>query len=219
MKNLSANSYFNGISFSTSKKSARAIVNKNGTYRIEKADLAILTLYEKIIIWFYIITSTSLICFSIFKTKNVKIIIGNFIFCVIFYMHILSFISGIFLSIFKPEFKKYHAAEHKIINYIKKYDKIPTLEEAKKESRFCATCTSIKTFYKVILGITWIILLYSTLPILINLSIFFFVHLITQLLYSIHAFTLLQLVITSTNCEDRHIMIGLSVLNELETKN
>lgn len=220
MKNLSANSYFNGISFSNSKKHARAIVNKNGTYQIFQADSSILTLYEKIIIWFYIITSIFIILFSILKTKNIKIVIGNFIFCLYFYLHIISFISGIFLSIFKPEFRKFHSAEHKIINFLKKYDKIPTLQEAKNESRFCTTCTSIPNFFRVLLGITWLLLLYSSMSLLHAFTLFIFLYLIIHFLYRTHIFILLQLILTSPKCEDKHILIGISVLNNvvLESK-
>lgn len=216
MKNLSANSYSNGISFSNSKKSTRAIVNKNGTFQIVKTDLIVLTLYQKCIIWFYLLSSISIIFLSIFKAKNIKIIIGNSIFCIFFYLHIISFISGIFLSIFKPEFRKYHSAEHKIVNYLKKYNKIPTLQEAKKESRFCTTCQSIKNFYKVLLGITWIILLYSNIPLLVKILIFILSYLLINLLYKTNIFIFLQFVFTSPKCTDKHIEIGLAILNELE---
>lgn len=216
MKNLRANSFFNGISFSNSKQFARTIVNKDGTYKTQKSNTFILTLSEKIIIEFYLITSIFIILFSIFKLNNLEVIIGNSIFCFFFYLPCISFFSSIYFSIFRSESRKYHSAEHKIINFIKEYNKIPTLEEAKKESRFCTTCTSLKYTKKFLLGIIWIILLYSNLQLLHKVIFFSLLYLVIHILYRINIFVFLQFIFTSPKVSDKHIIIGISTLQELQ---
>lgn len=50
----------------------------------------------------------------------------------------------------KRQLAKYHGAEHKVIMaYNKKHD-IPTLEEAKKTSRFAKECSSMRLFNQVV---------------------------------------------------------------------
>lgn len=51
------------------------------------------------------------------------------------------------------DFARYHAAEHKICNAYDKYQRLPTLEEIKKESRFSKYCGSMESSRKIIFSL------------------------------------------------------------------
>lgn len=221
MKNiiLKGISYFNGISFKNQTTCTRAIVKKDGTYTIIKSNSLIHDFSEKIILGFHLISSIFIMLFSILKIKNIEIILGNFIFCIFFYLPSILTIYAILCSILKPEVRKYHTAEHKILNFFTKHNRFPTLKEIKKvkeESRFCTDCSSVNSTRKSLSGIIWMILLYSNLEFLNKIIIFSIAYLVFHLIAKINILLYLQFITTSPKNCDAHILIGISTLQELQ---
>lgn len=167
---------------------------------------------KKVIIFDIILIIFSIIGFAF--NKNFFLILAAMYFCV--------FVSSNFLNILKISYDmkvkkenkvtaKLHAAEHMLLNAYEKLQRVPTLEEAKKFSRFYKNCKSAKFFsfrfmIPSIFSVAIVIAEYNPL-------IAVMIELLSLVLFS--SATFLQVLVTSKP-SDKELKLAIEGLKQFE---
>lgn len=106
---------------------------------------------------------------------------------------------------------KFHAAEHMVLNAYEKFHRIPTLEEAKKCSRFYKNCESSITLAWCFIFCIIIIVMATIFPYKIFICLIILLLLPLLLPY----LTFLQFIVTSKPCDDE-IKLAIEGLRQFE---
>lgn len=162
---------------------------------------------------FWLIINVFLAILAI-STKQITIMLSSILF--------ITFISKEFfvllLSIFSIDrkTKKYHAAEHMVINAYIQYERIPTLEEVRNFSRFSPTCGSTYQFKKILTIFPWIIFLCISsklTPLIIYILVWICTFVFTMLVIKTDIVKFLQIFLTSKPC-DRELEVAIAGIKE-----
>lgn len=110
--------------------------------------LTFLTCFILIITLFMLFYST---CYTISNNLLFSCIIGTFFSCLIYLVYIFYLFYLVYTPLINLSVKNNHSAEHMIVNFIEKYQKLPiTMQELQKSSRFNSNCGGIKDFISFI---------------------------------------------------------------------
>ena len=128
-------------------KGLEKFIDYLGTYNEEENTLN----KKRIIIFYVLIIILSIVLYVCFK--NFGFLIASMYFLAFVFRDLYEFINEVPLLRKKDKhgysIAKFHGAEHKVVNAYNKLERIPTLEEAKKFSRFSKLCGSRTIIYSM----------------------------------------------------------------------
>ncbi len=115
---------------------------------------------------------------------------------------------------------RYHSAEHMTISAYERLQRIPTIEEVKKESRFCKTCGSRFTINNLainLLVVIYMMLFASRLPFVVYVSIGIALIAIMEVICTKGGLRFFQILVTSkpTNEEIEVAIAGLREIDKI----
>lgn len=220
MYDIKGCSFTNGISFSNSKFETKVTVLEENIIDINNLNDSKRTPFQKKFIIIYLVSSIFIILFSILYTKNILITISSILYCLYAHTSTLAILSHIIIGIIKPDYKKFHGAEHKVLNYYKVKKCAPKIEELSTYSRFSSTCGSIGQTFKSIYGIIFLYISFKFLEdnILLALGLMIASFGVCFILDIFNIFVFMQLFITSKP-DKKHLSVAVMALeNHLNSR-
>jgi uncharacterized protein YqhQ len=128
---------------------------------------------------------------------------------ILFVLYLLSFIDYVFKHM-KSETKKFHSAEHMIVNAYRELGKIPTLDELKKYPRFSNLCGT--NFYTALTFSFLAFFFWTYIPNIEVSTVNFLVLFLTlQLLKKVGVFNFAQALVTAPP-SDKHLLVAIEGL-------
>lgn len=210
MQNIKGYSFTNGISFSNHDFETKVTISKENNIEINNLNSNKISSFQKKFIIIYLVSSIFIFLFSIFYIKNILIIISFIWYCLYSHTSTLALIINIFIGIIKPDYKRFHGAEHKVLNYYKVNKKIPKIEELSTYSRFSSTCGSIEQTFKSTYGIIflYISLKFLETNLILAIGLMCITFICCYILYILNVFAFTQVFITSKPSK-KHLQVAI----------